>query len=109
MEVNIEYFEGKPIRMISKDGITNMVNIIDVGKIMNINVFEWLESAPIKSFISGLEKGYELALGAEPSDELISIESSTEVYVHTMVFCKLTFRTHMPLYKWFYSHEYSEA
>lgn len=109
MEVNIEYFEKNPIRMISKDGTTNMVNIVDVGKIMNINVFEWLETEPIKSFISVLEKGYELYYGSEPSEELMFIESSTEVYVHTMIFCKLTFRNHMPLYKWFYSHEYLEA
>lgn len=108
MEVFTKHFEGVPIRMTSKNGITHMVNIIDVSKIMQINAFEWLQTPEIKEFIAGLETGYESAYNVKPKDRLVYIESSTEVYVHTMIFCKLTFKTHMPLYEWFYSREYVE-
>ncbi len=52
MEVFTKNFEGIPIRMISKNDITHMVNIIDVSKIMHINAFEWLETPEIKELMS---------------------------------------------------------
>lgn len=106
METVIKKFQDKPIKILLKDDIPNMINLIDVCDIIGINAFNWLESDNIKEFILCMEDGYREVHKKESKDRLVFIESSKSVYVHMLIFSKLTFENHTDIYKWFCNHEF---
>ena len=86
-----------------------MINIMDVAKILNVDGFALLKGKEIESFIQIVEDGWATHYGKRFTDAIINIESSTEIYINELVFYKLTCDVFPEIYSWFESKQYLEA
>lgn len=106
MEEIIKEFEGQPIKMLVSDGEIKMINMVDVAKALNANVFSLLEDSDTKKFIKMMEEGYERTYKKPVKNRIISVDSSDKIYVHHMIFCRMTFqKKFLKIYDWFYTQE----
>lgn len=106
MEQTKRKYNGLDIRILNEKEADCMLNIVDVAKALEINPFKWIEQPEIKEFIHLFNEGFKKVYGKKPKKEIVNIESSEEIYVHHMIFCKLTFKDYLSIYEWFSSEEY---
>lgn len=82
-----------------------MFNIVDLGKILNKNPFEYLESSDGKKLMNALKSeikyhqvidGYKQLkiMQPEPDDCIVDIQGSEEVYVHPVFISQFTDHNH---------------
>jgi hypothetical protein len=79
-----------------------MMNGVQLGKIMGINFFKWLNTCKAQQTIDSLTDCDYLPLRPE---EIIRIEGSETVFIHGLLSITFTRDYNLPLHIWFFSIE----
>lgn len=102
MKTIIRHYKTHPIRVSIHTTIPfAMFNGVDVAKALEINFFEWLESEQIKEDIAAYKK---IASSNDHKEKsILNIESSTEIYLHPLLFMRLTWGKDNEFYLWHFN------
>lgn len=98
MQTVTKHFNDQPVKiLVGDENNCGLFNLVDVAKILNLELKQILDDEELKSDIAFYE---ELHKKKNKNTQFIIVESSEEIYLHHMLILKISFKVNVKFYLW---------